>query len=387
MRKRAISFALVMAALAFSRTYGDDNPVVKYDLAEGAGATLHDKSAHGNDGAIHGATWVTSDGLPALAFDGVDDYVDCGDGKSADLTDAISVEVWACPKKTPPAGEAGIVGKSFASYGLTHYGDGCWWYISGGGNNCKTPFSAGAWHHIVGTFDGTIMKLYMDGALKDSHASKGRTIGHGKNLLIGISAGEVAYTKNAHFNGMIGEVRLYSRALSAEEVLNHYRTTRLTHTAEIKTSIRFFRREITATLGLRGLGELPPQAAAELELWTPGGAEPVQKCRIDNVPSWGAVTATLPPAELKAGEYELRAKVVSQDGKQIGAPSLAKLTWPEGPSWPGMSSRTTGRPATVTRVFRRSRKKRSTMSAARIAPISIEDWTSSTERRVKVELS
>lgn len=220
---------IVMVGVWSVVAHGDDRLVIHYDFSEGAGTVLHDKTGNGNNAAIHGATWVKAEGLWALAFDGIDDYVDCGAGKHTDLTDQISVEVWARPEKTPAAGEAGIVGKDFESYGLTYATSGCWWYISGGSNQCVAPLPSGMWHHIVGTFDGARLGLYIDGKLVAGRASKTQVINHGQNLLMGFNTGSERYVRNAHFCGLIGDVRIYNRALSDAEVHNHYRTTRLTH--------------------------------------------------------------------------------------------------------------------------------------------------------------
>ncbi|RLI91232.1 MAG: hypothetical protein DRO95_04750, partial [Candidatus Altiarchaeales archaeon] len=53
-----------------------------------------DISKYGNDGTIYGATWTDGKFGKALSFDGVDDYVDCGNDSSLDITDAITIEAW-----------------------------------------------------------------------------------------------------------------------------------------------------------------------------------------------------------------------------------------------------------------------------------------------------
>lgn len=58
-----------------------------------------DSSGNDNDGDVYGATA----GVPgkfgnALSFDGVNDYVDCGNDASLDITTAITIEAWVYPK-------------------------------------------------------------------------------------------------------------------------------------------------------------------------------------------------------------------------------------------------------------------------------------------------
>ena len=73
------------------------------------------------------------------------------------------------------------------------------------------------WHHAAGTYDGSTVKIYSDGYLVDSIATTG-PIGKGSNPLIfgGMSDGSGGMT--AGFEGWLDDVRIYDRALTAEEI-------------------------------------------------------------------------------------------------------------------------------------------------------------------------
>ena len=59
------------------------------------GATILDNSPFGNHGTITGATWVRlPSGLYALSYDGTDDYVNCGQKASLNITNTITFECW-----------------------------------------------------------------------------------------------------------------------------------------------------------------------------------------------------------------------------------------------------------------------------------------------------
>ncbi|MBC7289571.1 MAG: LamG domain-containing protein, partial [Armatimonadetes bacterium] len=177
--------------------------VASYSFDEGRGELARDTSGHGHHGQIRGARYVRCGKGWALRLDGVNDYVDCGDPPALRLSSGVSLEAWVYPEAVPVVGEAGILGKDYGSYVLTYYQDGqCWWYISGGGNNCKAPLSAGAWHHVVGTFDGQFLRLYIDGRLAATRASSSARIGAGGRFLIGTSGGDPQYTRGAHFKGL-----------------------------------------------------------------------------------------------------------------------------------------------------------------------------------------
>ena len=70
------------------------------------------------------------------------------------------------------------------------------------------------WYFVAVTWDGSIAKFYVNNNLISSHPLSGQMVPDSKNLAIGIDPpGEVEY-----FKGKIDDLRIYSRALSAEEL-------------------------------------------------------------------------------------------------------------------------------------------------------------------------
>ena len=68
--------------------------------------------------------------------------------------------------------------------------------------------------HVAGTFDGQTMRVYMDGKACGTMARPGPLQPNSKMLCLGnYDAGHAA-----HFTGLLDEVKLYGRALSADEV-------------------------------------------------------------------------------------------------------------------------------------------------------------------------
>ena len=74
------------------------------------------------------------------------------------------------------------------------------------------------WHHLIGTYDGSILKLYIDGLLDSTDDSPGSCSNPNINFQIGRWVGG----SSQYFNGLIDEVRIYNRVLSAEEIRFHY---------------------------------------------------------------------------------------------------------------------------------------------------------------------
>ena len=76
-------------------------------------------------------------------------------------------------------------------------------------------FDFGVWYHIVGTYDRQHVKIYVNGKLKGSSARTGAIQSSAENTIVG-------FWNNKYFPGFIDEVRVYNRALSAEEIKNLY---------------------------------------------------------------------------------------------------------------------------------------------------------------------
>jgi len=197
------------------------DPVLILYMNEGSGTTVYDRSGWNNHGTIYNATWtkVWRDWL--LSFDGVDDYVRVANSASLNLTSALTVSLWF---KTSVVHDGALVWKAqstyLPAYGVAYFGSsygeiiGRIVDVNGNCHVVEFPWVAdGVWHNLVMTYDGTTQKLYLDGVLKSSNSWTGTVITTNYDVLIGDRE-----TYHSYFNGLIGEVRIYNRALSADEV-------------------------------------------------------------------------------------------------------------------------------------------------------------------------
>lgn len=85
------------------------------------------------------------------------------------------------------------------------------------------PFtvSTDTWYHVAGTYDGSYIKLYVNGALAGQSPASGSIAPSSSSLRIG---SDPAYPvdSNRMFNGLIDEVKIYNRALDAHEIKTNY---------------------------------------------------------------------------------------------------------------------------------------------------------------------
>ena len=83
----------------------------------------------------------------------------------------------------------------------------------------------GQWVHLVGTYDGTTVRLYVDGAEAFATGHTGSFISDAPGVVIGGAHNDGTGTVTEGLAGKVDEVRLYGRALSASEVVALYNAT------------------------------------------------------------------------------------------------------------------------------------------------------------------
>lgn len=77
----------------------------------------------------------------------------------------------------------------------------------------SAQINTGQWYHVVGTYDGSRIRLYVDGGLSGSATATG-AMSYANNMY----AGETYAPGTNQFIGAIDDIRVYSRVLSASEV-------------------------------------------------------------------------------------------------------------------------------------------------------------------------
>ena len=195
--------------------------VGRWNLDEGSGPTAADSSGNGNNGTLtNGPVWVDGKYGKALQFDGVNDYVDAGNGATLNWgTGGFTVELWA--KISGVSTDfTHLVSKPY-NYWLdlgsgANAGKQVAFYMNTGSNYSSgyAELTGNVWHHIAGVGDNTdkSLKIYVDGVLRNSGAFTGSPTPTTNNLVIGALAGA------RYVNGVIDEVRIYNRSLSGDEI-------------------------------------------------------------------------------------------------------------------------------------------------------------------------
>lgn len=201
-----------------------------WKLDEGAGVSANDASVGSlHDGTISGAAWAAVAGRNSLClqFDGTDDAVDCGAASTLQPTAGLSVAAWVRRNGTigsfkglfssrkNSAGDGGylLTGHNVSPNRLR-------WYIdstgSGGWSLVETDAAIPdlTWVHVVGTWDGANMRLYIDGAQQSTVTAR-NNIAYAASPTTNHKIGDYLA---GFWNGWIDDVRIYDRALTVAEV-------------------------------------------------------------------------------------------------------------------------------------------------------------------------
>jgi len=203
-----------------SNAAGPAGLVAAFGFDEASGTTALDASGNGNAGQISGATRVPGGRFGgALSFNGTSNLVSVSDAATLDLTNGITLEAWVQP--TAISGwQTAILkeGTSALVYALYANEDpvGPAGYVSISGDKSVTgtgTLPLNTWSHIAMTYDGANMRLYLNGVQVRVRAQTGSTAVSNGMLRIG---GNTVWGE--YFAGLIDEVRVYNRALTAAEI-------------------------------------------------------------------------------------------------------------------------------------------------------------------------
>jgi hypothetical protein len=209
-------------------------PIVRLALDEGTGTTAADSSGNGNSGTLqNGASWTSGRSGGAVSLDGVDDtvYISNAAGLTS-ITNGLTVAAWVYR----PANQTGFasvlsreVGTSYYEHFYLGFQDGKYrWFVNTTGGYSSQSLGGtaptGQWVHMVGTYDGSTVSLYVNGALQFSTPHSGTFGGDTTGIAIGANHNSAAHLPDDRFSGKVDDVNIYSYALSAQEALQLYQS-------------------------------------------------------------------------------------------------------------------------------------------------------------------
>ncbi|MDI6858731.1 MAG: sialidase domain-containing protein, partial [Dehalococcoidia bacterium] len=208
---------------------GADGLVGYWAMEEGSGTTVFDSSPPANNGALYGnATWVSPGkvGSYALSLDGSGDYALVPDDGCLDIAGPITLAAWIKPTKSAAATQYLIkkaVINNTSGYELSLSSAGKVFFrlnqVSSGNtyridSTTSYPLNGSAWIHVAATYDGSTMRIYINGE-ENATPVAGPAAIVTNNQALGIGAESNGAST---FQGQMDEARVYNRALDACEI-------------------------------------------------------------------------------------------------------------------------------------------------------------------------
>jgi len=199
-----------------------DGPIGYWRLGEASGLVAADSSGNGRDGTYTGGVTLAqagalSDGNTAALFNGSTGQVTTTAAALQKAAGPFTLEAWV--KSAAGGSDAGIVGRGVPNNMQLTWHTGTAIYFYAGNSWATAPLSGNAWHHVVGTWDGTTaanaIKLYIDGVLVAQGTST-TTVITPSALCIGQAV------PGTFFSGSIDEVAVYPLALTPTQITKHY---------------------------------------------------------------------------------------------------------------------------------------------------------------------
>ncbi|MHA3773494.1 LamG-like jellyroll fold domain-containing protein [Verrucomicrobiota bacterium sgz303538] len=212
---------VVLGCLSVPAAGQQSGLVAAYSFDEGSGSSAGDSSGNGYMGTVNGATWLPGGRFgSALSFNGTGNWVTVTGVTNLRLSTGMTLEAWVNPSAL--SGWRTVIfkensgGLDYALYAHDNVPRPAG-YINMGNGDISAPGSGAlplnSWTHLATTYDGTTLRLYVNGVLAGSRASGGAIRQSALPLRIGGNS-----VWGEYFTGLIDEVRIYNRALTATEI-------------------------------------------------------------------------------------------------------------------------------------------------------------------------
>ena len=232
--KGLIAVCLTLCLYTTAQVEADSSLVLYFDFEGGKVDIVEDRSDYGNDGTIQGqANWVEGKIGEGLEID-LSSVVIVPDCDEFRITDTITLACWAkCSAFAPEAWQGNSLDFLVCRWNWAQGDNRCYEMFlrshspsitvssdgtDGGASraDAETPFELDQWYNVVGVFDGSELRIYVDGEEKGSADHAGNVFAGEGPMVIGDN--NLGSAPDFHFVGVIDEVAVYNRALSQSEI-------------------------------------------------------------------------------------------------------------------------------------------------------------------------
>jgi hypothetical protein len=225
---------ILLASLAFSiSAFAQVSSYVPTSGLQGwwtMSGNANDQSGNSNNGVINGATLTTDrfgNSNSAYSFNGTSDFIEVTHNSTLTFTTGVSFSFWlnipdsslntiGLPERQPIGKQVSptVSGIGFETTDATAPALAPQFYVQGGAQyEDNSNLTMNVWHHLVGTYDGTTLKLYKNGSLIGTNTGSFSLSTITENLFFGKQGAFGNY-----FKGKLDDIRIYNRDISDCEV-------------------------------------------------------------------------------------------------------------------------------------------------------------------------
>jgi hypothetical protein len=228
--------AMLLCMLTIFIPHSLSEPVLLYTFDEASGDSIVDKSGNGNDGTMTGITggaWNQGKRSGGLYFDGGKsgaDYIVIQSSESMSMTDAITIMTWFKPEAMGGNGLGAyrFILKKEAVYALAIVDHNVNLFLATESENwagtlaSQTALQENEWYHIAAAYDGSVIRLYINGELDAESSWDGKIGVTDRVIMIGANVSNNAPMRlTSALEGVIDELAVYNHALN-QEAVKHY---------------------------------------------------------------------------------------------------------------------------------------------------------------------
>jgi hypothetical protein len=190
----------------------------------------NDDTQHANNGAVNGAILGMDrhgNENSAYVFNGQNNYISISHDSSLNMTNKMTVSAWVKSNDMGKENQDILSKTESGSYSLALNEtdgevDSKFAFLVNINNNYEYVYSAShpqeEWYHVVGSYDGSEMKIYVNGIVEGTLSVSGSV----KNNTSPLILGNESHQLNEPFDGTLDEIRIYNRLLLSSEVLALY---------------------------------------------------------------------------------------------------------------------------------------------------------------------
>jgi hypothetical protein len=291
----------------------------------------NDESGNANNGTIQNGVLSTNDRYSnqnsAYDFDGTNDQIEVSNSISISPSQYVSVNTWIYPRAYEDnkhcVSKGSHINLTYRSFGILgpESNNKARFFVSNGsieqGISTLTTLTLNQWYQITGVYDGSTLKIYVNGVLDNQLNFTGLINQNSEPLLFG--SHKYYSFSDYWFNGKIDDIGIWNRALTQQEITDLYNAVNCANNTTITPQSNSLLIGSTATFAASTSDPNPSY------FWQSDFGQGFQT--LYNIGNYsGSNTATLNIANVQLSEHNQPFRVITTSGNCIDTSNVAIIS-------------------------------------------------------------